>query len=110
MSQIVGQSRSFRQFRREAMFEQRLLNEQIVGDCTGNLRRLNAVGKTRAIEIGLANTENLGFPLQPAKRSTMQDTIPVSFRRMPVILRGGRHIFVSPLQQKFIHERVYLPL
>ena len=80
MSQIMCQSCGFRQFRSQAVVEKRLLYQQVVSYCSGNLGYLDTVGQACAVEVRLPYTEDLGFSLKAAECSTMQDSVPIPFR------------------------------
>ena len=101
---VVRQGDGFSQLRREASMQQRLLNEQVVGNGPGDLGHFDAVGQAGPIKIRLADPENLGLSLEPAECRTVQDSIPISFGRMPVIPWGSRAFGITPLQQKLVHS------
>jgi len=61
------------------------------------------MGQTRSIKIRLPDSEDLCLALEPAKSGAMQDAVPVSLRRMPMILGRGRALLVSTLKQEFVH-------
>jgi hypothetical protein len=107
MAQIVSKRSSLGELRGKAAPKQRLIDQQIVSDCPGDLRSFDTVGQARTIEIRLADAENLRFSLQPAKRSAMQDSVAISLCRVSMILGGSRIFVVSTLQQKIIHGFLY---
>jgi hypothetical protein len=88
------------------MIEKRLFHKQVMGDCPRNLRNFHAVRQAGAIEIRLPDTENLGFPLESAEGSAVQNPVPVSFRGVAVILGGNRALRVSTLQEKIVHNHL----
>ena len=61
------------------------------------------MGQARAIEIGLADAENLSFTLEPAKRGAVQYAVSIVLGRVPVVFAGRRRFRVLPLEQKVVH-------
>jgi hypothetical protein len=61
------------------------------------------VGQARAVEIGLAYTENLSLALEPAKRRAVQYAVSIVLGCVPVVFAGRRRFRVLPLKQKFVH-------
>jgi hypothetical protein len=104
VAEIMGEGGRFRKLRDQAVIEQRLFDKQIVRDCAGNLGDLDAVRQSRAIKICLPDAEDLRLPLQPSERRAVQDSVPVSFGRMTMVLAGRLALRVSTLQKKFIHK------
>ena len=92
------------QFRNKAVMQQRLFEKQIVGDRAGDLRRFDAVSQSRSIEIRLTDAENLRLSLQPPECRAMQNAVPVSLGRMPVIFGRHRVFEISTFQQEIIHR------
>ena len=103
MAEIVGERRSLRQLGCQAALEQRLLDQKVLGDRPGYLRNFYAVSQSRTIKIRLPDSKNLGFPLESAKSSAMQNTVPIPFGGMAMIFGRSRILLVSPLQQKIVH-------
>ena len=97
VTEIMGEGGRFRQFRSQAVMQQGLLDEQIVRDCAGNLRDFDAVCQPCAIEIRLADAEDLRFPLEPPECRAVQNPVPVSFSRMTMVLGGSWNFLISTL-------------
>jgi hypothetical protein len=83
--EIVRERHSFGQFRSQARFQPGLLYEAVVRNRTGELSGFYAVSQTSAIEISLADAEDLGFPLEPAKGRAVQDAITIPLRSVTMI-------------------------
>jgi hypothetical protein len=97
VAQIVRQRRSLGKLRHKTVVQERLLEKQIVRDRAGNLRRFDAVSQARSIEVRLSYAKDLRFPLKPPERGAVQNAIPVSLGRMPMVFRGNRILVISPL-------------